>query len=212
MCSNAWLPRGVVACVACVARQVRGIVARRSTAARPVVVMAARSAFEVSWQHRPWPAGLPSFALQQQLRNKSSKSRRGAAKDEEEEDEDEDEDEEEATEHADNERTAFVSSLRIDSIMKAGINMPKMKVLEGIYNGSVRINGHKVVKKSTQVSLGDEVDQVLGFTAHNPNLMEVNRVTLLAAFHDRVTDRGRFQVRLRCQRRLVIEKYADHEE
>uniref|UniRef100_A0A023FEP3 Putative conserved secreted protein n=1 Tax=Amblyomma cajennense TaxID=34607 RepID=A0A023FEP3_AMBCJ len=199
MCSR--LPRGVLACVA------RGLLARRSAAVRPVVV--ARSVFEVSWQHRD-PRVVPALPAQQ-LRNKSSKSRRSAAKDEEEEEDEEDE-EEESTEHGDNEKTAFVSSLRIDSILKAGINMPKMKVLEGIYNGSVRLNGRKVVKKSTQVSLGDDVDQVLGFTAHNPNLMEVNRVTLLATHHDRVTDKGRFQVRLRCQRRLVIEKYDDHEE
>ncbi|KAK8771721.1 hypothetical protein V5799_025035 [Amblyomma americanum] len=144
MCSSVRLPRGVLACVA------RGLVVRRSAAVRPGVL--ARSVFEVSWQHRPRIPALPTLAPQQ-LRNKSSKSRRSATKDEEEEEEDEDEEEEEeSTEHGDNERTAFVSSLRIDSIMKAGINMPKMKVLEGIYNGSIRINGHKVLKKSTQVS------------------------------------------------------------
>lgn len=152
-----------------------------------------------------------------QIRNKSKKAKgkAAAAKEEEEEEEDEDEDEDEereSTEPGDNERTAFVSSLRIDSIMKAGINMPKMKVLECFYNGSIRLNGQKVSKKGTQVSVGDELDHVLGFTAHNPNLMEVDRVTLLSSNHDRMTEKGRFQVRLRCQRRLVIEKYPDADE
>lgn len=147
----------------------------------------------------------------QPLRNKSkkAKSKAPAAQDEEE---DEDEEEEvESQEDGDNERLAFVSSLRIDSIMKAGVNMSKTKVLESFYDGSIRLNGQKVPKKSTQVSIGDEVDHVLGFSAQNPNLMEVDRVTLLATHHDRVTDKGRFQVRLRCQRRLVIEKYADED-
>ncbi|KAH6927756.1 hypothetical protein HPB50_007765 [Hyalomma asiaticum] len=106
---------------------------------------------------------------------------------------------------------AFVSSLRVDSIIKAGINLPKTKALESIYDGSIRLNGQKITKKGTQVAIGDEVDHVLGFSQQNPNLMEVDRVTLLATHHDRITDKGRFQVRLRCQRRLVIEKYADED-
>lgn len=153
------------------------------------------------------PLVSPALPTLLQCRSKSKKAKAAAAKEEEEEDEDEDE--ESAADPGDNERTVFVSSLRIDSIMKAGINMPKMKVLECFYNGSIRLNGQKVSKKGAQVSVGDEVDHVLGFTAHNPNLMEVNRVTLLASNHDRITDKGRFQVRLRCQRRLVIEKYPD---
>lgn len=153
------------------------------------------------------PAALPTL-VQCRSKSKKAKGKAAAAKEEEE---DEEEDEESAAEPGDNERTAFVSSLRIDSIMKAGINMPKMKVLECFYNGSIRLNGQKVLKKGAQVSVGDEVDHVLGFTAHHPNLMEVNRVTLLASNHDRITDKGRFQVRLRCQHRLVIEKYPDEE-
>lgn len=149
----------------------------------------------------------------QPLRSKSKKAKsKASAAQDEEEDEDEDEEEEAGSqESGDNERVAFVSSLRIDSIMKAGINLSKTKVLESLYDGSIRLNGQKVPKKSTQVSIGDELDHVLGFSAQNPNLMEVDRVTLLATHHDRVTDKGRFQVRLRCQRRLVIEKYADED-
>lgn len=151
----------------------------------------------------PAPPGLV------QCRSKSKKGKAAAAKEEEEEEDEDEEEDEGSTEPGDNERTAFVSSLRIDSIMKAGINMPKMKVLECFYSGSIRLNGQKVSKKGTQVSVGDEVDHVLGFSVHNPNLMEVDRVTLLASNHDRITDKGRFQVRLRCQRRLVIERYPD---
>lgn len=149
----------------------------------------------------------------QPLRSKSKKAKSKApvAQDEEEDEDEEEEEEAGSQEEGDNERLVFVSSLRIDSIMKAGVNMSKTKVLESFYDGSIRLNGQKVPKKSTQVSIGDEVDHVLGFSAQNPNLMEVDRVTLLATHHDRVTDKGRFQVRLRCQRRLVIEKYADED-
>uniref|UniRef100_A0A131XK68 Mitochondrial transcription rescue factor 1 C-terminal domain-containing protein n=1 Tax=Hyalomma excavatum TaxID=257692 RepID=A0A131XK68_9ACAR len=149
----------------------------------------------------------------QHVRSKSKKAKsKKATQDEHDEEEDEDEDEQaESQEQGDNERVAFVSSLRVDSIMKAGINLSKTKALESIYDGSIRLNGQKITKKGTQVAIGDEVDHVLGFSQQNPNLMEVDRVTLLATHHDRVTDKGRFQVRLRCQRRLVIEKYADED-
>lgn len=49
-------------------------------------------------------------------------------KDEEEDEEEGEEEEAESQEYGDNERVAFVSSLRIDSIMKAGINMSKTYV------------------------------------------------------------------------------------
>lgn len=152
----------------------------------------------------------------QHVRSKSKKAKsKKATQDEHDEEEDEEEEDEdelaESQEHGDNERMAFVSSLRVDSIIKAGINLPKTKALESIYDGSIRLNGQKITKKGTQVAIGDEVDHVLGFSQQNPNLMEVDRVTLLATHHDRITDKGRFQVRLRCQRRLVIEKYADED-
>ncbi|XP_037518548.1 mitochondrial transcription rescue factor 1 [Rhipicephalus sanguineus] len=146
------------------------------------------------------------------VRSKSKKARSKAPQDEHEEEEEEDEEEEgESQEPGDNEKMAYVSSLRIDSIMKAGVNLSKTKVVESFYNGSIRLNGKKVTKKSTQVCVGDDVDHILEFSAQHPNLMEVDRVTLLATHHERVTDKGRFQVRLRCQRRLVIEKYADED-
>lgn len=62
-----------------------------------------------------------------------------------------------------------------------------------------------------QVEVGDELDYVLGFVAENPKLMNVHRVTLLEVYDDRVTDKGRFQVKLRRQKNLVIEKYPDYE-
>ncbi|XP_054922979.1 uncharacterized protein [Dermacentor andersoni] len=90
----------------------------------------------------------------QPLRSKSkkAKSKPPAAQDEEEDEEEGEEEEAESQEYGDNERVAFVSSLRIDSIMKAGINMSKTKVLESFYDGSIRLNGQKVPKKSIQVS------------------------------------------------------------
>lgn len=147
----------------------------------------------------------------QPIRSKAKKAKSKATQDEEEEEEEEEAEEEESQQPGDNEKIAYVSSLRIDSIMKAGVNLSKTKVAESFYNGSIRLNGRKVTKKSTQVSVGDEVDHILELSAQNPNFMEVDRVTLLATHHDRVTDKGRFQVRLHCQRRLVIEKYADED-
>ncbi|KAH7947331.1 hypothetical protein HPB52_010085 [Rhipicephalus sanguineus] len=77
--------------------------------------------------------------------------------------------------------------------------------------GGARKTMLDLVEAGNSVCVGDDVDHILEFSAQHPNLMEVDRVTLLATHHERVTDKGRFQVRLRCQRRLVIEKYADED-
>lgn len=128
-----------------------------------------------------------------------------------EDDEEEEEEEGEDSALGDNERLAFVSSLRIDSVLKAGMGLSKTKVVDAFYSSLIRVNGNKVTKKSAQVEVGDELDYVLGFVAENPKLMNVHRVTLLEVYDDRVTDKGRFQVKLRRQKNLVIEKYPDYE-
>ncbi|KAL1471154.1 hypothetical protein MTO96_023859 [Rhipicephalus appendiculatus] len=195
------------------------VVARWSVLRRPVVTAARQSMARCLATDRspgmllrvPPLLTVRTFPYLQPVRSKSKKVKSKATQDEEDEEEEDRDEEGESQEPGDNEKTAYVSSLRIDSIMKAGVNLSKTKVVESFYNGSIRLNGRKVTKKSTQVSVGDEVDHILVFSAQNPNLMEVDRVTLLATHHDRVTDKGRFQVRLRCQRRLVIEKYADED-
>uniref|UniRef100_A0A0K8RG33 Mitochondrial transcription rescue factor 1 C-terminal domain-containing protein n=1 Tax=Ixodes ricinus TaxID=34613 RepID=A0A0K8RG33_IXORI len=150
-----------------------------------------------------------------QLRWKSKKSKAKARQeaDESDDDEDEEDDEEvdEDTAFGDNVRTAFVSSLRVDSIMKAGIGMSKAKVVEAFYSSLIRLNGNRISKKSTQLEKGDELDFIVGLKADNPNLMEVHRVTLLQVHSDQLTDKGRFKVKLRRQKNLTIEKYVDYE-
>ncbi|CAN7993894.1 unnamed protein product [Ixodes hexagonus] len=149
-----------------------------------------------------------------QLRWKSKKSKAKARQEADESDDDEeDDDEEEADEDrapGDNEKTAFVPSLRVDSVMKAGINMSKTKVIEAFYSSQIRLNGNKVTKKSSQVEVGDELDLIVGLKQDNPNLMEVHRVTLLQVHNDQITDKGRFKVKLRRQKNLTIEKYPDY--
>ncbi|CAN7992100.1 unnamed protein product [Ixodes pacificus] len=150
-----------------------------------------------------------------QLRWKSKKSKAKARQEADESDDDEDEEDgEEADEDTalgDNVRTAFVSSLRVDSIMKAGIGMSKSKVVEAFYSSLIRLNGNRISKKSTQLEKGDELDLIVGLKADNPNLMEVHRVTLLQVHSDQLTDKGRFKVKLRRQKNLTIEKYVDYE-
>ncbi|KAG0427096.1 hypothetical protein HPB47_025770 [Ixodes persulcatus] len=147
-----------------------------------------------------------------QLRWKSKKSKAKARQEVEESDDDEDDEEaDEDTAFGDNVRTAFVSSLRVDSIMKAGIGMSKSKVVEAFYSSLIRLNGNRISKKSTQLEKGDELDLIVGLKADNPNLMEVHRVTLLQAHNDQLTDKGRFKVKLHRQKNLTIEKYVDYE-
>ncbi|XP_064488846.1 mitochondrial transcription rescue factor 1-like [Ornithodoros turicata] len=153
-----------------------------------------------------------STVLQTPVRWKSKKGKRKIEEElEEEEEDDEDEDKEDVA-HGDNEVSPNVSSMRIDSILKGGINLSRTKAAEALYSGNIRVNGSKPNKKSMQVDVGDEIDYIVGFMSENPDMMQVHRVTVLKIFTDRLTDSGKFKVLLRRQRNLVIEKYEDYEE
>uniref|UniRef100_A0A224YHG8 Mitochondrial transcription rescue factor 1 C-terminal domain-containing protein n=1 Tax=Rhipicephalus zambeziensis TaxID=60191 RepID=A0A224YHG8_9ACAR len=134
------------------------VVARWSVLRRSVVTAARRSMARCLATDRspgmllrvPPLLAFRTFPYLQPVRSKSKKAKSKATQDEEDEEEEDRDEEGESQEPGDNEKTAYVSSLRIDSIMKAGVNLSKTKVVESFYSGSIRLNGRKVTKKSTQ--------------------------------------------------------------
>lgn len=71
------------------------------------------------------------------------------------------------------------------------------------YENRIRVNGTKLVKKSVQLSVGDEIDVIRGFSTQNQSLLTVSRVEILAA----VEKEENIAVQLRRYKSLLIENY-----
>ncbi|KAL3883046.1 hypothetical protein ACJMK2_029341 [Sinanodonta woodiana] len=89
-----------------------------------------------------------------------------------------------------------VKSLRADSILGSGLNMPRNKLDECFYKSSLRLNGVKLLKKSKQVDEGDFLDLVVEKT---DNTLKVKRVRLMKIMKH-TTSTGRQQVIIRAWR------------
>ncbi|CAF0950564.1 unnamed protein product [Brachionus calyciflorus] len=53
-----------------------------------------------------------------------------------------------------------VPSLRVDSILAAGLNISRKKIDDNFYSSKLRLNGEKVLKKSFSVKENDHVDLI----------------------------------------------------
>ncbi|KAM9777991.1 mitochondrial transcription rescue factor 1 [Neosynchiropus ocellatus] len=53
-----------------------------------------------------------------------------------------------------------VQSLRFDVVMKAGLDLARNKIEDGLYAGRLRLNGRRLLKKSKKVKVGDTLDLV----------------------------------------------------
>ncbi|XP_011173646.1 uncharacterized protein LOC105205821 [Solenopsis invicta] len=142
---------------------------------------------------------------------KRFKSRKKTADTKKSKDEDSDEEKEE---NSDDENEAppgskvikiKVSSLRLDTIVKVGLKMSRSKVEEAFYNSRFHINGNKVLKKSKEVEIGDEIDIVLHQNVNNPSMLFVNRIVILSI--DPAS--GGAQIKLSLDKNLLIENYED---
>ncbi|XP_011874573.1 PREDICTED: uncharacterized protein C6orf203 homolog [Vollenhovia emeryi] len=98
-----------------------------------------------------------------------------------------------------------VSSLRIDLIIKAGFGMTRTKVEEAFYASKLRLNGNKVLKKSKEVAVEDEIDLILHQSTDNPGLLVVNRIVILSMDP---ANEG-VQIKLSRDKNLLIEDYED---
>ncbi|XP_050099879.1 mitochondrial transcription rescue factor 1 [Anopheles aquasalis] len=129
-------------------------------------------------------------------------------------------DEEEDAEEAENETTAYddligdkhsrlvkvtVNSLRADLLLKAGLGIARNKVEALFYESKIRVNGKKLLKKSSQLEQEDEIDVIRGVSPNNPDYLIVCRVEILSV-EPRTEN---LVVTLRRQNSLVIENYPE---
>ncbi|EDV93178.1 mitochondrial transcription rescue factor 1 [Drosophila grimshawi] len=97
-----------------------------------------------------------------------------------------------------------VNSLRADLLLKSGLGMARNKVELNFYESKIRVNGKKLLKKSVQLEVGDEIDVIRGFSQTNPSHLVIARVVILSA-------EGReegLSVHLRRYKSLLIENYS----
>jgi RNA-binding protein YlmH len=52
--------------------------------------------------------------------------------------------------------------MRIDLILKSGLNIARNKIELAFYENKIRKNGKKILKKSQSVAVGDEIDFIKG--------------------------------------------------
>nr|CAD7574848.1 unnamed protein product [Timema californicum] len=98
-----------------------------------------------------------------------------------------------------------VGSLRIDLLLKAALGIARNKVEAIFYQSKIRINGEKLLKKSTLVNVGDEIDIIRGPSPLNSDFLIVSRVEVLSAS----ANENNISVKLRRSKTLTIENYAD---
>ncbi|XP_053699194.1 mitochondrial transcription rescue factor 1 [Sabethes cyaneus] len=167
--------------------------------------------------HEEVPVRAPTTALHnhcytvQQVRWKSKKSNRKdrsqRAKDDDD-DEDSDEDRQDDFEELANDKhTRLIKislpSMRADLVVKAGLGIARNKVDALFYDSNIRVNGQKLLKKSTMLDAGDEVDVVKGVSPTNPDHLIVSRVEIL----DVTPKIETISVVMRRHKSLIIENY-----
>uniref|UniRef100_A0A182S350 S4 RNA-binding domain-containing protein n=1 Tax=Anopheles funestus TaxID=62324 RepID=A0A182S350_ANOFN len=99
-----------------------------------------------------------------------------------------------------------VNSMRADLLLKAGLGIARNKVETLFYDSKIRVNGKRLMKKSAQLEVEDEIDVVRGPSPSNPDHLIVSRVEIVS-----VTPRTEnLSVTLRRHKSLIIENYKDH--
>ena len=101
---------------------------------------------------------------------------------------------------------AHVNSMRMDAVLKAGLGIARTKIDTLFYESKIRVNGQRILKKSAQLNVGDEIDVVRRVSEDNPNFLIVARVEVV-----NVEGRGgeKLRVRLKRCKSLLIENYDD---
>uniref|UniRef100_A0A6M2DN83 Mitochondrial transcription rescue factor 1 C-terminal domain-containing protein n=1 Tax=Xenopsylla cheopis TaxID=163159 RepID=A0A6M2DN83_XENCH len=146
---------------------------------------------------------MPTF-ISQNVRLKYSSKGKGNIKDE---DSDTDSDEEE---YFENERDSKIvktklNSLRADLILKSGLSIARNKIEEHFYQSKIRVNGEKILKKSLQLQVGDEIDVIKGPSPLNPEHLIISRVVVVSA----TPKEGNLLTVLRRYKTMTVENYKD---
>ena len=163
-----------------------------------------------------FPTKLEDSFLEQRRYKKGKKGGKREAREEssDEESDDEEKDKEEDFDLIDGKAIGFrdknitIVSLRLDNVLKSGLNLARNRVEESFYNNLIRVNGQRVSKKSTEVSEDDEIDLIKGLNEENTDLLDVARV-VIKKIEDKMSSKDRIQAKLRIFRSLTIENYPN---
>lgn len=74
-----------------------------------------------------------------------------------------------------------VQSMRADLLLKSGVGVARNKIEAAFYEGRIKINGKKLMKKSQSCNIGDEIDYIKNDCPINPNNQIVSRVEIMSA-------------------------------
>nr|XP_046269211.1 mitochondrial transcription rescue factor 1 isoform X2 [Scatophagus argus] len=176
------------------------------------------AAFPALGCHRPAFHGRDTIRVWsvQHLRFKSKKKKGAARTAQEEEEEGEDEKDPEDSDYEDEveedpnlpkdykDMEKHVQSFRYDVIMKAGLDMARNKIEDAFYDNKLRLNGHKLIKKSKTVKVGDILDLVLSEN-HETNTVTLMRVIPRKVFGE-VTSTEKFKVAIRRWKHIELPK------
>jgi len=100
-----------------------------------------------------------------------------------------------------------VASLRVDSILKGGLGISRSKVEVLFYQSRLRLNGSKVLKKSADLNVGDEVDLIKGTNSLNPAFLDISRVVLRGVKH--APGQEKINVKLRRFKTITVDNYEE---
>lgn len=73
-----------------------------------------------------------------------------------------------------------VQSLRTDLIIKSALNIARNKIDTAFYENRIMVNGKKLLKKSSSVGVGDEIDFIKNESPTNPNHLIAARIEILS--------------------------------
>lgn len=88
---------------------------------------------------------------------------------------------------------------RVTAVVNQALSLGSAKLKDVFYNGNIRLNGKRLTKKTTKVSLGDTIDIILGL--HDDEVV-LQRVLVLSEGEE--TLKGKYRYRVRCWKHLVV--------
>jgi 23S rRNA-/tRNA-specific pseudouridylate synthase len=74
-----------------------------------------------------------------------------------------------------------VQSMRADLLLKSGVGIARNKIEAAFYDGRIRLNGKKLMKKSHSCNVGDEIDYIKNESTTNPDHQLISRVEIMSA-------------------------------
>lgn len=74
-----------------------------------------------------------------------------------------------------------LQSMRADLLLKSGVGIARNKIEAAFYEGRIRINGKKLMKKAQSCNIGDVIDYIKNDSPTNPNHSIISRVEIMSA-------------------------------